>query len=85
MELRARLIEYERGSRMKRQLTLGGASRMKLQVLLVDAATNEIVHSFTTEGKAYSAGMFGGSQESVQAKAMLDVANDVVKELQKQR
>lgn len=85
LEMRARLIEYQRGNRVKRQFTFGGEARMKLQVLMVDAASGQVVQSFEKEGSARTAGIFGGSDESVQAKAMLDLANGVLRELQKQR
>jgi Mg-chelatase subunit ChlD len=85
LEMRATLIRYDRGSRMRRQFTFGGDARLALQVDLVDPATGEEVESFSTEGSAYVGGVFGGSQESVLAKAMLDVANKVLKELQRQR
>lgn len=85
LELRATLIEYERGSRMKRQFTFGGAAKLSLKVDMVDAASGQTVDSFVKQGSAYMGGLFGGSQESVLAKAMLDVANNVLKELQRRR
>ncbi len=85
LELRATIVKYDRGSRMRRQFTFGGDARIGLQVNLVDAATGQSVDSFNTEGSAYVGGVFGGSQESVLAKAMLDVANKVLREVRDQR
>jgi hypothetical protein len=83
--MRATLIRYDRGSRMRRQFTFGGDARLTLQVDLIDTATGDNIESFATDGSAYVGGVFGGSQESVLAKAMLDVANKVLKEIQRQR
>jgi len=46
------------------------------------AATRQPILSFTEEG-SHSSGLLGGSQEHVQARAMLDVANEIVKELKR--
>ena len=83
LELRASILEFRRGSRLQRQ-TMGfrGGSKMKLRVILVDAANNKPVLSFTKEG-SYSSGLWGGSQESVQSRAILNVANAIVDELKK--
>jgi hypothetical protein len=85
LEMRVTLIRYDRGSRMRRQFTFGGDARLTLQVDLIDTATGDNIESFATDGSAYVGGVFGGSQESVLAKAMLDVANKVLKEIQRQR
>ena len=55
---------------------------MKLRVILVDAANNKPVLSFTKEG-SYASGLWGGSQEAVQSRAILNVANAIVDELKK--
>ena len=83
LELRASILEFRRGSRLQRQ-TMGfrGASKMKLRVILVDAANNKPVLSFTKDG-SYASGLWGGSQEAVQSRAILNVANAIVDELKK--
>jgi hypothetical protein len=85
LELRASILEFRRGSRVQRQ-TMGfrGGSKMKLRVILVDAANNKPVLSFTKEG-SYASGLWGGSQEAVQSRAILNVANAIVDELKKVR
>jgi hypothetical protein len=85
IELRARVTEYERGSRVKRQFTFSGAAKYRVQVLMVDGASGQIVHTFETGGQGYGGGVFGGSDETVHAKAMLQVANKIIEELKKQR
>jgi hypothetical protein len=83
LELRASILEFRRGSRVQRQ-TMGfrGGSKMKLRVILVDAANNKPVLSFTKEG-SYASGAWGGTQEAVQSRAILNVANAIVDELKK--
>ncbi len=85
LELRASIIGFRRGNRLQRQ-TLGfrGGSKMKLRVILVDAATNKPVTAFVKEG-SYASGLWGGSQEEVQSRAILNVANAIVDELKKMR
>ncbi len=85
LELRASILEFRRGNRLQRQ-TLGfrGGSKMRLRVILVDAATNKPVLSFEKEG-SYASGLFGGTQEAVQSRAILNVANAIVDELKKLR
>jgi hypothetical protein len=80
-ELLASILEYRRGNRTQRQM-LGwkGGAKFKVRVILVDAATRQPILSFVEEG-SHSSGLLGGSQEHVQARAMLDVANEIVKEL----
>jgi hypothetical protein len=82
-ELLASILEYRRGNRTQRQM-LGwkGGAKFKVRVILVDAATRQPILSFTEEG-SHSSGLLGGSQEHVQARAMLDVANEIVKELKR--
>lgn len=81
LELVATVVGFKRGSRTKRQFALtapfGGASRIRVQVLLRDRATNETVASFVAQG-AHASGLFGGSDEKVQAEAMLEVSNHIV-------
>jgi von Willebrand factor type A domain len=85
LELRASILEFRRGNRLQRQ-TMGfrGGSKMKLRVILVDAATNKPVLMFTKEG-SYASGLWGGTQEAVQSRAILNVANAIVDELKKLR
>lgn len=85
LELRASIIGFRRGNRLQRQ-TLGfrGGSKMTLRVILVDAANNKPVTAFIKEG-SYSSGLLGGSQEAVQSRAILNVANAIVEELKKMR
>jgi len=85
LELRASILEFRRGSRVQRQ-TMGfrGGSKMKLRVILVDAANNKPVLSFTKEG-SYASGLWGGTQEAVQSRAILNVANAIVDELKRVR
>ena len=82
-ELLASILEYRRGNRTQRQM-LGwkGGAKFKVRVILVDATTRQPILSFTEEG-SHSSGLLGGSQEHVQARAMLDVANEIVKELKR--
>ena len=85
LELRASILEFRRGSRVQRQaLGFRGGSKMKLRVILVDAANNKPVLSFTKEG-SYASGLWGGTQEAVQSRAILNVANAIVDELKKVR
>jgi hypothetical protein len=82
-ELLASILEYRRGNRAQRQL-LGwkGGAKFKVRVIMVDAATRQPILSFVEEG-SNSSGLLGGTQEHVQAKAMLDVANEIVKQLKR--
>jgi hypothetical protein len=85
LELRASILEFRRGNRLQRQ-TMGfrGGSKMKLRVILVDASTNKPLLSFTKEG-SYASGLWGGTEEAVQSRAILNVANAIVDELRKLR
>jgi hypothetical protein len=82
-ELLASILEYKRGNRAQRQL-LGwrGGAKFRVRVIMVDAATRQPIMSFTDEG-THSSGLLGGTNEHVQAQAMLDVANEIVKELKR--
>jgi hypothetical protein len=83
MEILATLVEFRRGNRIQRQfIGWKGGARVKLQVLVVDAATRQPLMSFVKEATS-SVGPFGGSQELVQTKAMLNVVNQIVKELRR--
>jgi hypothetical protein len=83
VELLASILEYRRGNRAQRQL-LGwkGGAKVKVRVIMVDAATRQPIFSFTEEG-SHSSGLLGGTQEHVQSQAMLEVANGIVKELKR--
>jgi hypothetical protein len=85
LELRASILEFRRGNRLQRQ-TMGfrGGSKMKLRVILVDSASNKPLLSFTKEG-SYASGLWGGTEEAVQSRAILNVANAIVDELKKLR
>lgn len=85
VELRASVLQYRRGNRAQRQfLGLRGGSKMKVRVVLVDAATHKPLMAFTKQGK-HASGLFGGSQEAVQRRAMTNVAAQIVKELKRAR
>jgi len=85
VELRASVLQYRRGNRAQRQLLgLRGGSKMKVRVVLVDAATHKPLLAFTKQGK-HASGLFGGSQQSVQKRAMTNVADQIVAELKRAR
>ena len=75
------IVGFRSGSRGQRQFAFtapfGGASKMRVQVILRDRATKETVATFVEQG-SHSSGLFGGSDEKVQAEAMLAVANHIV-------
>ncbi|HWR37271.1 MAG TPA: VWA domain-containing protein [Clostridia bacterium] len=84
LELLATIVGYRRGNRLRRQFTFGGAARIKVQVILRDAATAEPVLAFTEEGSA-SAGLFGGSNEQMQTRAIMTVVNKIISRLRESR
>jgi hypothetical protein len=82
-EVLATLVKYRRGNRLQRQfIGWKGGALYRLQVVVVDAATRQPLMSFTKEASS-AVGPFGGSQELVQSKAMVNVVNQIVKELRK--
>jgi hypothetical protein len=85
LDLLATIIEYRRGNRLQRQL-MGwrGGAKFKVQILLVDSATRNPVMTFTEEASS-ATGLFGGSQELVQTKAMLELVDRIVDDLRRAR
>jgi hypothetical protein len=83
LELRAAIVEYRRGNRAQRQ-TMGwmGGAKLKVNVELRDLTSGRPVQAFTTQGSATS-GLFGGSNEEVQAKALKNVVEKIVSEVKK--
>jgi hypothetical protein len=80
-ELLATLVKYRRGNRLQRQFVgWKGGALFRLQVQVVDAATRQPLMSFTKEASS-AVGPFGGSQELVQTKALINVVNQIVKEM----
>jgi hypothetical protein len=81
LELMASIVQYRRGNRAQRQVLGGiggrGAARMGVRVVLLDAATRRPVLAFT-ETASHASGLFGGSQEHVQSRAILEVAKEIV-------
>lgn len=81
--LMPRLVEFRKGSRVQRQFVgWKGEARYKVQVSVIDPATQRTVLAFVKRG-ASGSGVFGGSQEQVHAKAMMTVVNGVVNELKR--
>ncbi|MCU1285533.1 MAG: hypothetical protein JWO13_1883 [Acidobacteriales bacterium] len=85
LDLLATIIEYRRGNRTQRQfMGFRGGAKFKVQVLLVDSATRKPVMTLNEEGSSAS-GLFGGSQELVQTKAMLELVDKIVDDLRHAR
>lgn len=82
LELLATVVGLERGNRLSWRFLAAGGTRMKVQVVLRDAATQKPVLSLVQEGSAVS-GLFSGGEEQVQSKAVLSAANGIIDQIRK--
>lgn len=85
LELLPAIVQYRRGNRMQRRLIgyLGGA-KVAVTVVLRDAVTKRPLATFLKRGES-SSGKFAGTNEEVQTKALKEVAENIVREIEKDR
>lgn len=79
LELLPMVLAFHQPSSNQRHFLspFAGGSRLKVQVVLRDAATHEPIGAFVEEASA-SQGWFSGSDERNQAEAMMSVVNKIV-------
>jgi hypothetical protein len=82
LELLATVVGVEQGNRLSWRFLAAGGTRMKVQVVLRDAATQQPVLSLVQEGTAVS-GLFSGGEEQVQSKAVLRTVNGIIDQIRK--
>jgi hypothetical protein len=83
LELVTSIIQYRRGNRLQRRLmgAMGGAM-VKVNVVLRDAVSGRPIQAFMTKGSS-SSGLFAGSNEEVQSKAIKEVVDNIASDVKK--
>jgi hypothetical protein len=83
LELVTSIVQYRRGNRTQRRLigAMGGAM-VKVNVVLRDAISGRPVQAFMEKGSS-SSGLFAGTNEEVEGKAIKEVVSNIADEVKK--
>jgi len=86
LELLGTVVEYRDVTRPKREILTWSGRRagMKVQFLFRDAATGKTLLTAMTEGKT-NVGLFRKSEEEVQTRSMIRVANQLIEQIESHR